>query len=256
MLFTKLHIPTPVKNLIHRDFLFSKLNSGQQRKLILVSAPAGFGKTTLLSDWINRNKIFTVWISIDKNDNESDIFLRYIIAGIQGIQKEFGTSTLKLLNSSNKPSPESITSLILNEVLKIKREFFLVLDDFHLIESNAVFKLVSYILDGSPPNMHVVISTRSDPPLPLARLRSQQQIIELRAPELSFTAKDIHKLFNKILKLELSHQDIRQLEAKTEGWIAGLQLVGLSLQESADKTAFVIFNLFFCVGFLKTWLTS
>ena len=239
MLLTKLHIPPAGNNIVHRSELFEKLNTGLSRKLILISAPAGFGKTTVVSDWINQNKIPTAWFSLDNGDNDPVDFLSYIISGIQSIHTEFGQSALKLLNSPNKPSVESIASLLINEILNINQNFLLVLDDFHLIKSNEVLKLVTYLLEHIPGNIHIVILTRSDPALSVSRLRSQHQLVELRSSDLSFSANDISILFNKKLKLGLSIDDVYSLETKTEGWIAGLQLTALSMQGREDISEFI-----------------
>jgi LuxR family maltose regulon positive regulatory protein len=239
MLLTKLHIPPVGNNIVHRSELHEKLNIGLDRKLILISAPAGFGKTTLLSDWINQQKIPTAWFSIDKTDNDPADFLSYIISGIQSIHKKFGLSALKLLNSPNKPSVESIASFLINDVLSINQNLLLVLDDFHLIKNIEVLKLVTYLLEHIPSNIHIVILTRSDPTLSLSRLRSQHQLVELRSSDLSFSANDISVLFNKKLKLGLSIDDVYSLETKTEGWIAGLQLTALSLQGREDISEFI-----------------
>ncbi len=239
MLLTKLHIPSAGNNIVHRSELSEKLNPGLSRKLILVSAPAGFGKTTVVSDWIDQNKIPAAWFSLDNGDNDPAIFLSYVISGIQSIHKEFGLSALKLLNSPNKPSVESIASLLINEILNINQNFLLVLDDFHLIKSNEVLKLVTYLLEHIPGNIHIVILTRSDPALSVSRLRSQHQLVELRSSDLSFSANDISVLFNKKLKLGLSIDDVYSLETKTEGWIAGLQLTALSMQGREDISGFI-----------------
>ncbi len=239
MLLTKLHIPLVGNNIVHRSELFENLNTGLSRKLILISAPAGFGKTTLLSDWINQNNIPTAWFSLDNRDNDPVDFLSYIISGIQSIHTAFGQGALKLLNSPNSPSGESIASLLINEILDINQNFLLVLDDFHLIKSNEVLKLVSYLLEHIPGNIHIVILTRSDPALSVSRLRSQHQLLELRSSDLSFSANDISVLFNEKLKLGLSIDDVYSLETKTEGWIAGLQLTALSMQGREDISMFI-----------------
>ena len=239
MLLTKIHIPSPGTNLIHRSLLFDKLDDGLNRKLILVSAPAGFGKTTLISDWISQHKIPAAWVSLDKGDNDPVGFVSYIISGIQGIDKEFGLSALKLLKSSNKSSAESIIGLLINDILNINQNFLLVLDDFHLINNSEIQEMVSYLLENIPQKIHIVISTRSDPTLNLARLRSQNQLIELRSSELSFSTNDIYVLFNSKFKFGLSVQDISVLKAKTEGWIAGLQLAALSMQGYENKSGFI-----------------
>ncbi|HUX94621.1 MAG TPA: LuxR C-terminal-related transcriptional regulator [Bacteroidales bacterium] len=239
MLLTKLHIPPAGNNIVHRSELYEKLNTGLSRKLILVSAPAGFGKTTVVSDWIDQKKIPTAWFSLDNGDNDPADFLSYIISGIQSIHPAFGQSALKLLNSPNKPSVESIASLLINDILSISQNFLLVLDDFHLIKSYEVVNLVTYLLEHIPGNIHIVILTRSDPALSLSRLRSQHQLVELRSSDLSFSANDISVLFNKKLKLGLSIDDIYSLETKTEGWIAGLQLTALSMEGRDDIPKFI-----------------
>ena len=239
MLLTKLHIPAAGINIVHRPELYEKLNIGLSRKLILVSAPAGFGKTTVVSDWIDQNKIPAAWFSIDNGDNDPVNFLSYIISGIQSIHSAFGQGARKLLNSANKPSVESIASLLINEMLKINENFLLVLDDFHLINNNEVIKIVTYLLDHISFNIHIVILTRSDPALSVSRLRSQHQLVELRLSDLSFSANDISTLFNKKLRLGLSIEDIYSLETKTEGWIAGLQLTAISMQGRVDISGFI-----------------
>ena len=142
MLLTKLHIPSSGENLVHRTTLFDKLNEGFKRRLILVSAPAGFGKSTVLSDWINQQKIPTAWFSVDANDNDPVDFLSYVISAIQGIKKEFGKSAFELLKSPNPPNPESVVNLLINEILTITEDFLLVLDDFHLISNTEIVKLI------------------------------------------------------------------------------------------------------------------
>lgn len=239
MLLTKLHIPPAGDNIVHRPELYEKLNIGLSRKLIVISAPAGFGKTTLLSDWINQHKIPAAWFSLDNGDNDPVEFLSYVISGIQGIHTAFGQSALKLLKTPNKPSPESITGLLINDILKIAHDFLLVLDDFHLICNPEILKLVAFLLERMPDNIHIVILTRSDPTLPIARLRSQNQLVELRSSELSFSTNEISDLFNKKLKLRLSVDDVYSLKTITEGWIAGLQLTALSIRGREDISEFI-----------------
>jgi len=239
MLLTKLHIPSTSEDIVHRAGLFERLNDGLNRKLILISAPAGFGKTTIISDWIHNRRIPTAWFSLDKGDNDPAVFFSYTISGIQNIRKEFGQSALELLKSPKEPNSESITSLLINDILSINQDFLLVFDDFHLISNNEIFVVVTYLLEHIPENIHIVISSRSDPNLPIAKLRSQDQLVELRSDDLSFSANDISILFNKKFKIKLSPEDIYSLETKTEGWIAGLQLAALSMQGSEDTSAFI-----------------
>jgi LuxR family maltose regulon positive regulatory protein len=239
MLLTKLNIPLVGNNIVHRTELYEKLNAGLSRKLILISAPAGFGKTTVLSDWIEQNKIPAAWFSLNSGDNDPVEFLSYIISGIQGIHPTFGQIAIKLLNSPNKPSNESIISLLINEILSINQNFLLVLDDFHLIDNIDILKSVNFLLEHIPDNIHIVILTRSDPALSVSRLRSQNQLTELRSSDLSFSANDISILFNKKLKLGLSIEEVYTLETKTEGWIAGLQLTALSMKGHEDTSKFI-----------------
>ena len=238
MLLTKLRIPSPGKNLVHRSNLFNKLNVGLSCKLIIISAPAGFGKTTLLSDWINQHKIPAVWFSIDKNDNDPANFLSYVITGLQGLNKEIGQIALELLRSPKQPDTESIIDLLINDLINIDKDFLLVLDDFHLINNVEIFKLAGYLIEYLPDNLHVAISSRSDPNLSVAKLRSQNQLVELRASDLSFSTNDI-SIFSKNLKLGLSIEDIHSLETKTEGWIAGIQLAALSMEGYEDTSTFI-----------------
>lgn len=239
MLLTKLHIPPAGKNIVHRPELFEKLNEGLKRKLILISAPAGFGKTTIVSDWINQYKIPTAWFSLDQGDNDPAEFLIYIISAIKSLEPAYGDGAIRLLNSPNSPSAESIASLLINEILNINQNFLLVLDDFHLIRSNEVLNLVTYLLEHIPGTIHIVILTRSDPALSVSRLRSQGQLVELRSSELSFSVNEISVLFNKKLKLGLSSDDVNTLETKTEGWVAGLQLTAISMQGREDISRFI-----------------
>lgn len=239
MLLTKLHIPPAGNNIVHRAALFEKLNSGLSRKLIFVSAPAGYGKTTLISDWISQNKIPAAWLSLDNGDNDPAVFLSYVISGIQTIQKEFGQSALLLLKSPNPPSFESVADQLINDFLNIHYDFLLVLDDFHLTKNIEIVNLISYLLHHIPANAHLVMLTRSDPALSVSRLRSQHQLVELRASDLGFSASDISVLFNKKLKFDLSVDDVNLLETKTEGWIAGLQLTALSMQGRDNIPEFI-----------------
>jgi LuxR family maltose regulon positive regulatory protein len=239
MLLTKIHIPATARNLVQRVSLFDKLNEGLHCKLILVSAPAGFGKTTVICDWVQHYGIPAAWYSIDSNDNDSVDFLSYIIASIQKLKSNFGSGTLNLLNSPNQPAPESIIKLLVNEILDIDKNFILVLDDFHLITNNEILKALKYLIEYLPQNMHVVLLSRSDPNLPIAKLRSQNQLVELRLTDLSFSANDIAVLFNKKLNAKLSINDIQALEIKTEGWIAGLQLAALSMKGQEHPSDFI-----------------
>ena len=229
----------PGAQTVHRPELFEKLSLGLEAKLMLISAPAGFGKSTLLADWITRQEIPAAWYSIDTSDNDAAEFLSYIIIAIQGLHPGFGEHALKLLHSPNQAGHESVIRLVINEILSFREHFLLVLDDFHLINNREVLELLTYFIEHIPHHVHLAILTRADPILPVARLRSQQQLIELRSADLSFSANEIHFLFNRKLKLKLSLADVESLAYKTEGWIAGLQLIALSLQGRDDSSAFI-----------------
>jgi LuxR family transcriptional regulator, maltose regulon positive regulatory protein len=239
VLLTKLHIARPGPQTVHRSELFEKLDKGLQAKLMLISAPAGFGKTTLVSDWITQQKIPSAWYSIDSSDNDVSAFLGYIITAIQGIRPDFGVKTMELLHSSKQGNHESIIRLVINEMILLPGHFLLALDDFHLIDNREVLEVFAYFIEHIPANVHVAVLTRADPILPLAKLRSRHQLVELRSADLSFSGHEIQFLFNKKLKLNLSTSDVEALVYKTEGWIAGLQLIAISLRDREDVTTFI-----------------
>jgi LuxR family maltose regulon positive regulatory protein len=216
------------------------MDEGYERKLTLISAPAGFGKTTLLVDWIHKRKIPAAWFSLGKGDNDPLQFLTYVILGLQTLKAGTGKAPLTMLQSPQPPPVETILINLINDVIHIQIDFVLILDDYHLVDSQPVHDMISFLLQNLPEQMHMIIATRSDPPLPLlARLRSQNQMIELRAADLSFTADETADLFNKNLNSQLSAQDIHLLKTRTEGWIAGLQLAALSLQGRKDPSGFL-----------------
>ena len=237
---TKLFLPPRDTTWVSRFRLDEKLSEGFGRKLSLVSAPAGFGKTTVVVDWIHRKNIPAAWFSVDDRDNDPLHFLIYIILAIQSLRKDIGGDALKMLRSAEPPPTESILISLINDVLLLPTDFSLIIDDYHAIDTGEVHDLIVFLLENLPDQMHVVIVTRSDPPLPLmARFRSQNQLTELRAADLSFTADEIDDLFNETLKYKLSTVDIEMLETRTEGWIAGLRLAALSLQGREDRSSFI-----------------
>jgi len=247
LLTTKLFVPPPRPTLVPRLRLVERLNEGMAHKLTLVSAPAGFGKTTLLSDWIQRNKISVAWLSLDKSDNDPLQFLNYIIASLQGVETNIGKSTLSILKSPHPPPMESLLTVLINEITSFldsqtslsETGLVLVLDDYHVIDSKSIHKALTFLLDHLPPQMHLIIVTRADPPLPLARLRARNQLTELRATDLGFTDVETTLFFNKIMRLGLSANDIALLQSRTEGWIAGLQLAALSMQGRENLAHFI-----------------
>jgi len=239
MLLTKLYRPKTKDNLVYRQGLSESLNKAKNKKLVLVSAPAGYGKTTLVSQWIEKNNLSSAWYSLDNSDNQPTTFLSYLIAGIQTIKKDFAQNALHLLNSPNSVQVESVMTLLINNLLEFEDELFIVLDDIHVINQKEVFNAINFLLAHLSPNIHLIILTRSDPPLSTSRLRSQNELLEIRISDLSFSANEIAVFFNKKLKLGLSNSEILSLESKTEGWIAGLQLAALSMQEIEDRAGFI-----------------
>lgn len=240
MLLTKLFIPKLPEDTIHRKELFDLLDKAGTKKMVLVSAPAGYGKTTLISDWIARQDKVTVWCSLDKRDNDPIEFLKLIVFAIHRKNKEIGKNVLALLQSPGSTSIDYIMEMLINDLLELEKEMVLVLDDLHLIKDRQVYDVLTTFLNYKPTNLKLVISTRSDPPLSFSRLRSQDKIVELRARDLSFSKTDISFLFNRRLKIKLSESDLNILQQKTEGWIAGLQLTAITVEGQNDISGYLM----------------
>ncbi len=263
ILATKLYIPPSRPNLVSRARLIRQLNAGLRHKLTLISAPAGFGKTTLVSEWIQSARegdeergregnatsapFAVAWLSLDEGESDLTHFLTYLVAALQtlalssaeGIAPQLGASVLALLQSPQPPPNESILTALLNEITTIPHHFTVVLDDYHLLDSQAVDQTLLYLLDHMPPQMHIVITTREDPNLPLARYRVRGELSEVRAADLRFTPAEAANFLNQAMGLHLAAAEIAALESRTEGWIAGLQLAALSLQGRADSAGFI-----------------
>jgi LuxR family maltose regulon positive regulatory protein len=239
ILATKLYIPPLRPNVVIRPRLLERLNEGLHRKLTLISAPAGFGKTTLVSEWVAFIEQPTAWLSLDEADNDPTLFLTYLVAALQTIAATLGEGVLGVLQSPQPPPTESILTALLNDLTTISDQFVLVLDDYHVIDAKPIDHALTFLLDHLPPHMHLVIATREDPPLPLARLRVGGHLTELRAADLRFTAAEAGEFLNPVMGLHLSAADIAALENRTEGWIAGLQLAALSMQGQKDVTGFI-----------------
>ena len=241
ILATKLYIPPPRPKIVLRPRLIERLNEGlsSRRKLTLISAPAGFGKTTLVSEWIAGCQRPVAWLSLDEGDNDPTHFLTYIVAALQTIAANIGDGVLGVLQSPQPLSTESILTALLNEITNIPDSFILVLDDYHVIDSQSVDQDLAFLIEHLPPQMHLVIATREDPPLPLARLRARDQLTELRAADLRFTPAEATDFLNQVMGLNLSLEDITALETRTEGWIAGLQLAAISMHGHQDTASFI-----------------
>ena len=241
ILTTKLYHPPPRPKVVPRPRLNERLNEGllASRKLTLISAPAGFGKTTLISEWVAGCGQPVAWLSLDEGDNDPPSFLAYLVAALQTIAANIGNGVLVILQSPQPPSIESILTTLLNEITTIPDHFVLVLEDYHVIDSKPVDEALTFLLTHLPPQMHLVITTREDPQLPLARLRARGQLTELRATDLRFTPSEAAEFLNQLMGLNLSEEDIAALDKRTEGWIAGLQLAALSMQGHQDATSFI-----------------
>src|SRR5437868_5017194 len=242
ILATKLYIPPLRPNVVIRPRLLERLNEGLYRKLTLIAAPAGFGKTTLVSEWvegIERPKARTAWLSLDEGDNDPARFLAYLVAALQTIAATIGEGVLGVLQSPQPPPPEAILTALLNEITTLPDHFVLVLDDYHVIDAKPVDLALTFLVEHLPPQMHLVIATREDPLLPLARLRARGELTELRAADLRFTPSEAAEFLNSVMGLTLSPGDIAALEDRTEGWIAGLQLAALSMRGREDIPEFI-----------------
>ncbi len=239
ILQTKIFIPKSRHDLVSRQRLFTKLNTAKDSKLTLISAPAGFGKTTLASEWVAVSERPAAWVALDDGDNDPIRFLSYIIAALQTISPNFGEGVLSTLQSPQPPPTESILTTLLNEITAIPDDFVLVLDDYHVIDSSPVNDTLTSLLEHLPPQMHLVIATREDPNLPLARLRGRGQLAELRVTDLRFTSSEAAEYLNQAEGLTLSTENIAGLETRTEGWITGLQLAAISMQGHKDIDGFI-----------------
>jgi len=238
ILNTKLFIPTLRAGIVSRSNLIKKLDAGRLSKLTLISAPAGYGKTTLLAEWIKQQALPACWVSLDPQDNDLKRFFSYLNAGLRNIDIE-----VQDIIPTNGKEPSSISEfvlLLINQVSRSPGDVYLVLDDYHRINNADIHQAISYLLENLPGNMHLLIATRSDPPLRLAKLRAQGELCEIRVDDLRFTPKEAVQFLNQSMGLNLTQEDIATLTEKTEGWIAGLQLAGLSLLKDPDKHKFVI----------------
>lgn len=244
ILATKLYLPPARPKAVARPHLIQHMNEGLHRKLTLISAPAGFGKSTLASEWATACGRPVGWLVLDAGDNDPVRFLAYLIAALQMVTAEtgpatFGAEVLGLLQTSQSPSIETVMTALLNEITAIPDNFILVLDDYHVIDAKPANDALTFLIDHLPPLMHLAITTREDPNLPLARLRVRGQLTELRAADLRFTSTEAAAFLNQVMGLSLTDDDVSALEIRTEGWIAGLQLAALSMQGRANTADFI-----------------
>ena len=239
LLATKLYIPPPRGELVQRERLQKEMRQGLLGKLTIVSAPAGFGKSTLLSECAVVCGYPVAWISLDRADNNPQRFLAYLITALKSVSSDLDDEILSTISGSEPPAIDGILTKFVNEVAAAKTDFVLVLDDYHEITAESVHKAVNFIIENQPPTMHLVISGRADPPFPLARLRARGELFEIRVKDLRFTLEETATFLNDLMGLGLNEEDITALDARTEGWIAGLQMAALSMQGQEDSAAFV-----------------
>jgi len=249
LLKTKLYIPPPQHTWVSRSRLIERLNDGIGRKLTLLSAPAGFGKTALLSAWVaevqkvagnqEREPVRTAWLSLDREDDNVVRLWTYLVTALQTVHAELGQEVLQHLGTPGALEVQSILTSLLNEIADLSHATLLVLDDYHVLSSREIHAGIEFLLDHLPPQLHLVLSTRADPPLPIHRLRARGQLTELRAGDLRFTDDEARAFLNETMGLGLSPQETEALEMRTEGWIAGLQLAALSLEGRADAREFI-----------------
>ncbi len=245
LLETKLYVPRPRSGLVSRPRLSERLDRGAASKLMLVSAPAGFGKTTLLAEWLAKGPAaptyerLTAWLSLDRADNDPACFWTYVIAALRTVAPGVGESAMALLQASHPPPIETLLTTLLNDLGAIASDIVLVLDDYHVIDASHVHEGMAFMLEHLPPQIHLVIAGRADPALPLPRLRGRGELVEIRAVDLRFTPDEAAAYLNGAMGLALSTQDVAALEGRTEGWIAALQLAALSLQGRDDVAGFI-----------------
>ena len=246
LISTKLFMPPLRKQAVSRRRLIDRLNAGlsEGKSLTLISASAGFGKTTLLSEWIGENKrrepnMGMAWLSLDESDSDPSRFLLYLLSALRCIDPSFGADSMSALQSPRPPSAESILTEFINEIEELGKDIILVLDDYHTVDSRQVDAQLAFLLENFPTRMHLVMASREDPNLPLARLRTRGLLSELRAADLRFTPTEAALYLGASLGIELAPEEIEALEARTEGWIAGLQLAALSMRGQKDKAGFI-----------------
>ena len=238
---TKLYFPPMRFKVVARPRLVQKLMDGMRGPLTLISAPVGYGKTTLMSEWHSGagSDFPAAWLSLDSKDNDLERFLNYLTAALESIKPGIGSQTASLLNSPQLPPLEAILTTFINDIDSCKTDIVLVVDDYQVITDPTIHHAISFVLDHCPSKLHLVLLTRVDPPFPLARLRVRKELTEIRAADLRFTVPEIEDFLTNVMQIKLPTSDVNTLEAQTEGWIAGLQLAALSLQSSEDFSTFM-----------------
>jgi LuxR family transcriptional regulator, maltose regulon positive regulatory protein len=232
ILKAKLYVPRYRADAVPRSRLHERLDEGARRELTVVSAPAGFGKTTLLADWSQRSELPVAWVSLDERDDDPVRFLLYLIAAIGTVHEDFGKNTRAFLGSlESREELEPVLTALSNEILELPGDFVLVLDDYHSVRSETIHDVLAFLLDHWPPPMHLIIAGRTSPPLPLPTLRARGNLVEIGAPDLRFTHEEAADFLGRTMGLNLTAERVEALEKGTEGWIAGLQLAAHALKD-------------------------
>jgi LuxR family maltose regulon positive regulatory protein len=240
VLGTKIHIPAARPNLVPRPRLTGRMSPDHLPRLVLVCAPAGFGKTTLLTQWLtasNAPDLQIAWVSLDEGDNDPHRFLEHVVAAFIAV-RDLPEAAQLLADGATPPALAVLTSVV-NELDLLPGRTVLALDDYHVIDSPDVHALLTFLVDHLPPHVSLAVATRADPPLPLPRLRARGELLEMRAADLRFTEREARDFLDQVMGLDLTSGDVSALAARTEGWAAGLQLAGLSLQGVDDTGTFV-----------------
>ena len=239
LLTTKLFVPSTSPELVPRPRLYERLDEGLTRKLTLVSAPAGFGKSTVVTGWLAENGNQAAWLSLDEGDNDIVRFWTYLIAAIQTVNPETGAEARQIVSGPQLRSTEPIAISLINDITQLESGLILVLDDYHVIESEKIHAGISYLLEHQPPNLHILLVTRADPSISLARLRAHSQLIEIRAQELQFSLEEATTLLNEKMGLNLDSEQVAALNTHTESWVVGLQLAALSMKGKLSYETFI-----------------
>jgi LuxR family transcriptional regulator, maltose regulon positive regulatory protein len=239
LLKTKLYRPTIRPELIPRPYLMRRLDEGFKSKLTVVSAPAGYGKTTLVSAWVSECKCPVAWLSLDEEDNDPVRFLAYVITAMQTIEPSLGREMLHALQAAQPPYIINLLPALINQLDEIQPQFVLVLDDYQAISYSEIHKAITFLIDHQPPRMHLLLTTRVDPPLPLAKLRGRGHLTELRQADLSFSEEETIAFLKQGAGIELTPSDVNILVNRTEGWIAGLQMAALSMRNKKEISSFI-----------------
>ena len=232
LLATKLYLPRLRPNRVSRPHLMARLHQGLLPgcQLALISAPAGFGKTTLAAEWAHAGGVPAAWLSLDEKDNDPLRFWHYLIAALQTVDPGLGVDMAVALDGPAPPPVESLLVFLVNDLIQFRKPLLLLLDDYHLIENRAIHEGLNFLLDHNPPDIHIAVLTRADPPLQLARRRARAELVELRAGDLRFTPQETGEFFQQAMRLPLAAQEISALEQRTEGWVAGLQMAAVAMQ--------------------------